>query len=59
MKKALSIFLVILAELTILAGIGNLVIRDFYGFKPEAWFVFIILVISGILGWAGVTSWRR
>ena len=59
MKKALSIFLFILAGLTIFAGIGNLVIRNFYGYKPEIWFVLMILVISGFLAWAGVFFWKR
>jgi hypothetical protein len=59
MKKVLSIFLFILTGLTILAGIGNLVIRNFYGYKPEIGFVLRILVISDLLTWAGVYFWRK
>jgi len=59
MKKGLSIILFILSGLTLFAGIGNLVIRNFYGYKPEAWFVFMILAISGFLVWSGVYFWQR
>ena len=58
MKKGLSITLFILSGLTVFAGIGNLVIRNFYGYKPETWFVFMILAISGFLVWAGGYFWR-
>ena len=47
MRKGFSIFLFLLAGITIFAGVGNLVIRYFYNYKPEAWFVIVILAISG------------
>lgn len=59
MKKAFSIFLFILAGLTIFGGIGNLVIRSFYGFKPAPGYIFLMLMISGLLTWVGITFWRK
>jgi biotin transporter BioY len=58
-NKVLSILCFLLAGLTIFAGVGNLVIRSFYGFEPKAWFVLLILAISGGLIWVGVILWRR
>jgi biotin transporter BioY len=58
-NKVLSILCFLLAGLTIFAGVGNLVIRSFYGFEPKAWFVTLILAISGGLIWVGVILWRR
>jgi len=59
MKKVLSVFLFFLAGLTIFGGIGNLVIRSFYGYQPEIGFVFVMLAISGCLTWAGFALWRK
>jgi biotin transporter BioY len=59
MKKVISVFLFFLAGLTLFAGVGNLVIRSFYGFEPKAWFVALILTISGGFIWAGVRLWGR
>ena len=42
------------AGLTLFAGVGNLVIRSFYGYDPKVWFVLLILGISGGLIWLGV-----
>jgi energy-converting hydrogenase Eha subunit G len=59
MKKFLSILCFLLAGLTIFAGVGNLVIRSFYGFEPKAWFVALILAVSGELIWVGVRLWKE
>lgn len=57
--KILSILCFLLAGLTLFAGVGNLVIRSFYGFEPKIWFVLLIVAISGGLIWTGVKLWRR
>ena len=57
--RTLSILCFLLAGLTIFGGVGNLVIRSFYGFEPKVWFVLLIVAISGELIWTGVKLWRR
>jgi biotin transporter BioY len=57
--RALSFFSFLLAGLMLFAGVGNLVIRSFYGFEPKAWFVALILTISGGLTWIGVRLWKK
>ncbi len=59
MNKVFSIFLFILTLLVLLGGIGNVIIRNFYGFKPEFGFIAAILVICGLLVWAGISMWRK
>jgi len=58
-NKVLSILCFLFAGLTLFAGVGNLVIRSFYGYDPKAWFVLLILGVSGGLIWAGARLWRR
>jgi hypothetical protein len=59
LNKAISIFLFILALLIIFGGTGNVIIRSFYGFKPEIVYIIAVLVICGLLVWAGISLWRK
>jgi len=54
-----SIICFFLAGMTLFAGVGNLVIRSFYGYGPKVWFVLLILGISGGLIWAGIKFWEK
>ena len=59
LNKAISIFLFILTLLIIISGTGNVVIRDFYGFRPEFGYIMAVLVFCGLLVWAGISLWRK
>ena len=59
MKRFISIVLFVTAFFVVLVGIGNLVIRAFYGYPPKAWFVLLILVISTALTWLGAYFFRK
>lgn len=59
LNKAISVFLFFLTLLIIFYGLGNVIVRDFYGFKPEFGFIAAVLGIDGLLVCAGISFWRK